>query len=65
MQYRKTPSAAKEAGIRYSHLVSLLRTGKLAPPQRDDSGDYIWGPDDIERIRQAARIGRRRQEVPA
>jgi hypothetical protein len=59
MPYRKTPRAARELGITYSHLMSLLRYGRLAPPERDDSGDYLWTDADLERARQALADGRR------
>ena len=45
-------SAAREAGISYACLISLIRSGRLTPPARDESGDFIWTPEDIERARQ-------------
>ena len=45
--YRKTPAAARELGIPYTRLVNWLRSGRLAPPGRDTSGDYVWTDDDM------------------
>jgi hypothetical protein len=60
--YRKTPVAARELGVSYWRLVNLLRSGKLTPPGRDSSGDFIWDDADIERARAALASGRNRQE---
>jgi hypothetical protein len=63
---RKTPQAAREAGIPLTHLYSLLRTGKLAPPAKDSSGHYVWSDADLERIFQALDRNRRPpEELPA
>jgi hypothetical protein len=63
---RKTPQAAREAGIPLTHLYSLLRTGKLAPPAKDSSGHYVWSDADVARIFQALAGDRRQpEELPA
>lgn len=59
--YRKTPVAARESGITYHRLISLMRYGKLTPPARDSSGDFIWTDADMERIRQALALPRVRR----
>jgi hypothetical protein len=51
MTYRKTPIAARELGIPYHTLIGLLRYNKMAPPDRDSSGDYVWTEKDMERAR--------------
>jgi hypothetical protein len=51
MNTRKSPLAAKELGISYFRLHSLLRGNKITPPQKDSSGDYIWTDEDLERAR--------------
>jgi len=53
MQFRKTPVAARELGITYWRLISLLRCGKIDPPTKDTSGDFIWTDADMRRARQA------------
>jgi hypothetical protein len=60
----KTPEAARRLGVPYHRLFGLLRDGKLGPPQKDSSGEYVWGPEDVERARLAlrARRGRRAEE---
>jgi hypothetical protein len=41
-----------------------MRYGKLEPPQRDTSGDFIWTDADLERARKALSLPRgRREEV--
>jgi hypothetical protein len=50
--YRKTPVAARELGITYTKLIGLIRYGRLEPPGRDTSGDYVWTDADLERARQ-------------
>jgi DNA-binding transcriptional MerR regulator len=59
MAYRKTPIAARELGISYSQLIGLIRYGKIAPPERDTSGDYIWTDADLDRARAAFASKRR------
>jgi hypothetical protein len=51
--FLKTPAAARELGVPYSHLVSLLRYGKVVPPQKDSSGDYLWSEADLSAARRA------------
>jgi hypothetical protein len=55
MTYRfwKTPAAARELGTTYHRLIGLLRFGKITPPGRDSSGDYVWSQRDLERARRA------------
>lgn len=61
MTLRKSPIAAEELGISYYQLISLLRSKKLPPPQKDSSGDYIWADADIDAAREALRIDYRRK----
>jgi hypothetical protein len=56
--YAKTPVAARQLKVTYHVLINLLRFGKIDPPGRDSSGDYIWMPHDLERARRALRAGR-------
>jgi hypothetical protein len=49
--FRKSPVAARELGISYHQLVGLTRYGKITPPARDSSGDFVWGDADLERAR--------------
>jgi predicted site-specific integrase-resolvase len=53
MPFYKSAAVAKQLGVRYTQLFSLIRTGRLAPPAKDSSGDYIWLEADVERARQA------------
>jgi hypothetical protein len=63
MNVRKLPVAAKELGIPYYRLISLLRAEKVAPPQKDPSGDYIWTDADLEAARRAMGVDYRRKRV--
>jgi hypothetical protein len=57
----KTPIAARQLGVRYSRLVSLLRHGKIPAPAKDSSGDYLWAGTDLEAARQAMTVDRRKK----
>lgn len=63
MMVRKTQEVARELGVSYYRIISLLRSEKLVPPQKDASGDYIWAVADLEAARRALLIGRRRREA--
>ena len=67
MKLLKTAAAAKELGVEYFGLFNLIRFGKLRPPAKDTSGDYIWSSADLDRVRQvlAAKRKRRAKAVPA
>jgi hypothetical protein len=59
----KTPVAAKQLGVSYHQLIGLLRFGKIDPPDRDSSGDYLWSQADLDRAREAlAKLRRPRRE---
>jgi hypothetical protein len=49
----KTPIAARRLNVPYSRLMSLLRYGKIDPPQKDSSGDYLWTEEDLVAARHA------------
>jgi hypothetical protein len=51
--YVKTPVAARRLNVSYSHLMSLLRHGKIRPPEKDSSGDYLWSERDLAVAREA------------
>jgi hypothetical protein len=60
LHHLKTTAAARALGVSYAVLYGLLRDGKIDPPPRDSSGDYVWLPGDVERARSAlAARGRR------
>jgi hypothetical protein len=58
----KTRQAARQLGITYWHLISLLRSDKLSAPKKDESGDYVWSKRDLASARAALQIGRRRRK---
>jgi hypothetical protein len=55
----KTPQAARLLGRSSWYLSSLLRSGKLNPPEKDDNGFYRWTEADIEAARAAMAIDKR------
>ncbi len=61
MLFRKTSAAARELSVPYWTLIGLLRYGKIDPPGKDTSGDYVWTEADMSRARQAIakRAGRK------
>jgi hypothetical protein len=61
--YLKTPIVAEKLGVTYHQLASLIRYGKMAKPQRDSSGDFVWMQADFERARVALSKIRHRKAV--
>jgi hypothetical protein len=61
MNYFKSTAVARMLDVPYYRLFALIRDGKLAPPPKDSSGDYVWTERDIEGARRAllTRGGRR------
>lgn len=66
-QRRKTREILHElgAGATYHRLVAALRSGKIAPPEKDASGDFTWSQADVERARQALATDLRRKRSGA
>jgi hypothetical protein len=65
MMFLKTPKAAKALGVSYSQLIYLIRMERMAPPDMDSSGDYIWLPADLDRAREAlTRVPKPGQHIP-
>jgi hypothetical protein len=65
MPYRKTTAAAQELGVPYWRLIGLMRYGKINPPGRDTSGDFVWTDADMDRARAALARARRLHTRPA
>ncbi|HKB39263.1 MAG TPA: hypothetical protein VKD72_22685 [Gemmataceae bacterium] len=62
----KTIQVVRKLAVSYGRVMDLIRHGRIPPPQKDVSGDYIWSPEDVERARVAlatARRGRPKKEV--
>jgi len=49
----KTRTAARQLGCAYFQLIYLINIDRLEPPNKDESGDYVWMPEDIDRARTA------------
>jgi hypothetical protein len=47
----KTASTAQAVGLRVFTLLNWVRYGLVPPPERDCSGHYWWGPEDIAAVR--------------
>jgi hypothetical protein len=59
----KTRSVCNFLNVRYSHLTCMLRDGRLAPPAKDESGDFVWLDSDIQRAREALAMPRRKRQM--
>lgn len=46
-RFIKTPIAARLLNVPYTRLMSLLRNGKIDPPPKDTSGDYLWSEENL------------------
>jgi DNA-binding transcriptional MerR regulator len=49
----KSTAAAEALGVPYYSLHYLVRSGKVPPPARDTSGDFVWTERDLQRARRA------------
>ena len=49
----KTLAVARTLGVPYYALTFLIRAGKIKPPPKDTSGDYVWSDTDIASARRA------------
>jgi hypothetical protein len=65
MPFFKSRAVAEQLGCSYWKLYELLRSGQLAPPQKDTSGDYTWLDADVERARAALAARRARRKEAA
>ncbi len=61
MPFRKTAAVARLIQTSYFNLHSMIRTGRIPAPARDDSGHYVWSPEDVERARQALEAARQKR----
>ena len=59
----KTPAVADQLGVPYWRLIDMIRARKIKPPQKDTSGDYLWGEPDIAAAR--AVLAARRRPAPS
>ena len=58
----KTMAVAAELGVPYHRIFGLLRSGKIVPPGKDTSGDYIWTERELEMARRALAASRQRSK---
>jgi hypothetical protein len=63
-EFLLTRSAARQLGTTQHNLLTAIARNKFEPPAKDESGRYLWTPEDIARARQAMATDRRRR-VPA
>jgi hypothetical protein len=49
---RKTTIAARELGVSYDTLFSMIRRRHIQPPEKDSSGNYWWTDADLDAVRQ-------------
>jgi hypothetical protein len=65
LTFRKTPAAARELNTTYHKLIGLIRFGKIEPPGKDSSGDYVWNEGDLTRAHEALEAVRRKHGAGA
>jgi hypothetical protein len=63
MPFYKTAGVARLLGESYTRIFWLIRTDKIEPPHKDSSGDYVWLPEDIDRVRAALKARDERKAV--
>ncbi len=59
----KTFAVAQGLGVTYHRIMGLIRYGKIRPPRKDSSGDYVWTAHDLEAARKALGSKPFREEV--
>ncbi len=59
----KTREVLQELNASYHRVHSVLRSGKVTPPAKDVSGDFAWTAQDVEAVRHAMTIDRRRKDA--
>lgn len=59
----KSRQLVERHGISYHRIVAALRSGKVKPPPKDCSGDYLWAEENVEELMQALATDRRRKAV--
>jgi hypothetical protein len=62
LTYCKTPVACRILGVPYDTVMNAIRRGRLEPPQKDSSNDYIWTQEDIDRAREFLKSRKRRRQ---
>jgi hypothetical protein len=65
LPFVSTLTAARELGISYAALYTMVRDNKVSPPPvKDGSGRLVWFPENVAAARRAlrARRGRRAEE---
>lgn len=60
---KKTPEVCREIGVSYHQMCGAIRSGRLAPPTKDSSGDYQWSQADVDRARRVFAGRRQPQEA--
>lgn len=63
----KTTPAARLVGVPVFHLFNWIHYGMLQAPERDSSGHFLWGPQDLQAARELleARQGRQARRQAA
>jgi hypothetical protein len=59
---KKTRTMLGETGATYGQLVGWLRCGRLPPPQKDVSGDFLWSGSDVARVRALVEAAKQRKQ---
>jgi hypothetical protein len=59
----KTSDVMRQEGVGYWWLMTRIRSGKLPPPRKDSSGDFVWSDEDIARVRQLKALPKRQRRA--
>jgi hypothetical protein len=57
----KTRKVARDLGTTPTTLYNALARGKLAPPPKDEDGQFVWRRADVVRARKALAVDLRRK----
>jgi hypothetical protein len=61
----KTQTVVRKLGTTYWALVALMRSGKLRPPRKDVSGDFVWSKSDVQVAKRLLQERQRRRAAMA
>ncbi len=61
----RSGEVARQCGLTYTYLYSLLRTGRISTPPRDSAGQLCWNESHLAEIRQFLAARKRFKQVVA
>jgi predicted DNA-binding transcriptional regulator AlpA len=55
-----TRQVVRDVGISRFQLLRAIRDGRFAPPKKNASRAYVWGPADVARLRRLVQAKRKK-----